>query len=495
MPIDRREFLKLGGLAALGSSVPNLVRATTSALTTTSPLIVTDKADYTLRMSRSLIELAPDHIVSTTVYNGQFPGPLLRFKEGERVVVDIHNDTDTPEQLHWHGQFLPVDVDGVAEEGTPYIPARGMRRIAFSPGPAGFRFYHTHLVAGDNLTIGQYSGLVGPVYIEPKHEPGAYDREVFLTLKEFDPFFSKGGDMAMDFLSPSGRDHALEERGENAMKASLAQGRPHGYEVGYQSFSINGRMLGHCEPIRVKAGERVLFHVLNGSATEIRSLALPGHTFKVMALDGNPVPQPIEVPVLWIGTAERISAIVEMAHPGIWVLGDLANDDREHGMGIVVEYAGHRGKAQWVTPKPFQWDYRRFALPNARQEPPDEVIEMRFAKHNAAERGFNLWTINDVAFDMATMQPMFRLQRGKRYRLRMHNASDDIHPIHLHRHSFELTRIAGRQTGGVIKDVAMLGGYQTMEVDFTADQLGLSLFHCHMQLHMDFGFMALFDCA
>jgi FtsP/CotA-like multicopper oxidase with cupredoxin domain len=494
MPIDRREFLKLGGLATLGSSLPNLVRAS-SVLATTTPPIANGKADYTLRMSRSLIELAPDHIVSTTVFNGQFPGPLLRFKEGQRGVVDIHNDTDIPEQLHWHGQFLPVDVDGAAEEGTPYIPARGMRRIAFTPGPAGMRFYHTHVAARDNLTLGQYSGLVGPVYIEPKHEPGAYDREVFLTLKEFDPLFSKGGDMAMDFLSPSDRDHTLEARGENAMKDSLTQGQPHGYEVGYQSFAINGRMLGHGEPIRVKAGERVLFHVLNGSATEIRSLALPGHTFKVMALDGNPVPHPIEVPVLWIGTAERISAIVEMAHPGVWVLGDLADDDREHGMGIVIEYAGHRGKARWAKPKPFQWDYRRFALPNARLETPDEVIEMSFAKHNAAERGFNVWTINDVAFDMATMQPMFRLQRGKRYRLRMHNASDDIHPIHLHRHSFEITRIAGQRTGGVIKDVAMLGGYQTMEVDFTADQPGLSLFHCHMQLHMDFGFMALFDCA
>ena len=54
---------------------------------------------------------------------------------------------------------------------------------------------------------------------------------------------------------------------------------PKGYEVGYALFSINGRMLGHGEPIRVKAGERVLFHVLNASATEIRSLALPGHTF------------------------------------------------------------------------------------------------------------------------------------------------------------------------------------------------------------------------
>ena len=86
----------------------------------------------------------------------------------------------------------------------------------------------------------------------------------------------------------------------------------------------------------------MLFHVLNASADEIRSLALPGHVFQVVALDGNPVPTPAEVPVLWLGTAERISAIVEMKHPGVWVMGDLADDDRRHGMGIVVEYAGAR---------------------------------------------------------------------------------------------------------------------------------------------------------
>ena len=101
-------------------------------------------------------------------------------------------------------------------------------------------------------------------------------------------------------------------------------------------------MLGHGEPIRVKQGERVLFHVLNASATEIRSLALPGHVFRVVALDGNPVPTQAEVPVLWLGTAERISAIVEMKQPGVWVLGDLSDDDRGHGMGIVVEYAGDK---------------------------------------------------------------------------------------------------------------------------------------------------------
>ena len=119
-------------------------------------------------------------------------------------------------------------------------------------------------------------------------------------------------------------------------------------------------MLGAGEPIRVKEGERVLFHVLNASATEIRSLALPGHMFRVVALDGNPVPTPAEVPVLWLGTAERISAIVEMNHPGVFVLGDLSDDDRGHGMGIVVEYSGRKGKPQWVKPKAFRWDYTRF---------------------------------------------------------------------------------------------------------------------------------------
>ena len=86
----------------------------------------------------------------------------------------------------------------------------------------------------------------------------------------------------------------------------------------------------------------------------------------------------------------------------------------------------------------------------------------------------------------------FRLKQGQRYRLRMRNASDDIHPIHLHRHSFELTSLAGEPTAGILKDVVMLGGYQETSVDFVANNPGLTLFHCHQQLHMDFGFMTLF---
>ena len=452
-------------------------------------------ADYTLTIATKPIEIAPRRILSVTTYNGQFPGPLLRFKEGQQVTVDVRNETDTPEQLHWHGQTIPADVDGAAEEGTPFIPAHGSRRIVFTPRPAGFRFYHTHVRAGANLSVGQYSGLVGPVYIEPKDNPGAYDREVFLTMKEFQPTFSRGGDMAMDFLSPATTVKSLKDQGEGAMKASLSKGAPHGFEIGYDSFTINGKMLGHGEPILVKQGERMLFHVLNGSAGEIRSLALPGHTFTVVAMDGNPLPKPVNVPGLWLGTAERISAIVEMNHPGVWIMGDLADDDRHHGMGIVVEYAGATGKAQWITPKPFRWNYAHFGRVGANAPQPDETFEMVFEKKNAAMDGFNLWTINGNSYPMEQMMApaSWHLHEGKRYRLRMRNASDDIHPVHLHRHTFEITRFAGQATSGLMKDVVMVGGYQEVEIDFAANNPGATLFHCHQQLHMDFGFMSLFD--
>ena len=484
MPMNRRSLLASGALLPLIGLQTCLAHAAEQAAPET--------ADYNLRIATGLAELAPEHIVSTTLYNGQFPGPLLRLKEGKRAVVDVYNDTDTPELVHWHGQIIPSDVDGAAEEGSPYVPPHGMRRIAFVPKPAGFRFYHTHVVAGGDLNRGTYTGQVGPVYIEPKNQPGAYDREVFLVLKECEPSFSRGGDMAMDFLAGEPMKE-LKEIGKNADEQAKEKAK--GYEVSYDLFSINGRMLGHGEPIRVKQDERVLFHVLNGSAGEIRSLALPGHTFRIIALDGNPVPTPRDVPVLWLGTAERVSAIVEMNHPGVWVMGDLADDDRKRGLGIVVEYAGSKGKPQWVKPKPFRWDYAQFGKADPSTASPDETMEFTIVKHNGALNGFNQWTLNGEAFSMETMKPKYKVHEGRRYRLKFRNASDDIHPLHLHRHSFELVRVGGKPTAGVLKDVAMLGGFQEIEFDFVADNPGMTIFHCHQQLHMDFGFMALFEYA
>src|SRR6516164_10855696 len=184
-----------------------------------------------------------------------------------------------------------------------------------------------------------------------------------------------------------------------------------------------------------------------------------------------------------------------MKEPGVWVLGETVDEDRKRGMGIVVEYAGAKGAPQWQEPEPFRWAYRRFAKPDAAAALPDKTLVLTIATRIGARAGFDEFTINGTPFSMKAKQPRFRLDGGKRYRLHLRNATDDTHPIHLHRHSFEITSIVGMPTAGVIKDVALLGGSQEMTLDFAADQPGLSLFHCHMQDHMDSGFMALFDCA
>jgi FtsP/CotA-like multicopper oxidase with cupredoxin domain len=147
-----REFLKITGLAA-GATLVSPRRALAHAAVVASHVESVSSqnepsvADYTLHIKESPIEIAPKRIISAATYNGQFPGPLLRFKEGQQLTVDIYNDSDTPEQRHWHGQKVSTDVDGAAEEGTPFVPAHGKRRITFTPDPSGLRLLHRTRVA------------------------------------------------------------------------------------------------------------------------------------------------------------------------------------------------------------------------------------------------------------------------------------------------------------------------------------------------------------
>ena len=432
-------------------------------------------ADVTLRIGVVLADIAKDHTISTLGYNGSVPGPLIRLREGVPATVDLFNDTGTSELVHWHGQIIPASMDGAAEEKSLEVPPHGNIRYQLTPQPSGARFVHTHVMAMSDLNRGTYSGQFAFVYIEPKEDPGRYDQEVFLTTHEFEPYF---GAEEME----EGQDQAPPQ----------PQDKPNGWEIGYQRFTINGKCLGYGEPVRVKEGQRVLFHVLNASATENIQLALAGHQFQVVALDGNPVPQPQPVEVLELGTAERISAVVEMKNPGVWVLGTPKDDDRKNGMGIVVEYANKTGSPRWVKPAKSTWDYTIFGRAGG-VKTPVETIPLVFGKINGGTGGFNRWTINGKSFDeKVTPTP---LQKGKRYRLAFDNQTDDAHPVHLHRNSFELTSVNGKPTAGILKDVVLVKGFKKVEVDVTPAMDGLTLFHCHQQLHMDYGFKLLFNVA
>jgi len=425
-------------------------------------------ADYTLDIAPYLLEASPKYRFSTVAYNGQVPGPLLRMKQGRPIAIDIHNHSASAEIVHWHGLFLPVPVDGAMEEGSPMIPPGASTRIAFTPEPDGFRWFHTHAFAGNDLRKGLFSGQHGFLMIDspdPSDAAGqpAYDREVFLGMHDW------GGRQM-----PSGDGSAMPM---------------------YEVSTINGKMLGFGEPIRVKQGERFLMHILNSSPTEVHWIALAGHTFHVIALDGNPVARSQTVDMLRLAPAERVSAIVHMNAPGVWVFGEVRKHVQAAGMGIVVEYANANGAPKWIQPENLVWDYAQFAngstSPSASAEDTIDIplaFDSKFEGHGNPER----WTINGKSYP-DTESPA--LQAGKRYRLVMKNLSNNDHPIHLHRHTFEVTRVGGTTMRGLFKDVVLIPAKNTSTVEFTANLPGNTLFHCHQQDHMDHGFMMLFRYA
>src|SRR5580693_5354844 len=179
-------------------------------------------ADVTLRIGPVLADIAKDHTISTLGYNGTVPGPLIRLREGVPVTVDLFNDTDTKEFVHWHGQIVPASVDGAPEEKSLDVPAHGHLRYQLTPQPAGARFVHTHVMSMSDINRGTYTGQFAFVYIEPKNNPGHYDQEVFLATHEFEPFFG-----AEEMEEGDEEDKDFERKKKESQQK---QERPNGWE-------------------------------------------------------------------------------------------------------------------------------------------------------------------------------------------------------------------------------------------------------------------------
>ena len=480
--MNRRDFVKFGGAAAIELGAAKLLMSQIQpGMQANSPTLDASNADITLRIAPVLVELTPNRTISTIGYNGTSPGPLLRMREGKPVTVDVINDTDVPELVHWHGLFIPPEVDGVEEEGTPMVPPHGRIRYQFVPMPAGTRWYHSHVMAMADLHRGTYTGQFGFLLIESGNDPGKYDKEVFLALREWEPFFNPEED----------DDDDESTSGPQPERPKTLDTSPSGLEFGYQMFSINDKSLGAGEPIRVRQGDRVLMHLLNASASMNRRVALPGHRFQIVALDGNAVPTPQVVDAIDLGPGERADAIVEMNQPGVWILGVTTDNVRNAGMGVLVEYANQHKQPQWVAPPKSVWDYTIFGG-SGTQPKPDQTIDMIFQKIPSGAGLFNSWTVNGKEYPH---EQEFLLKKGSRYRIVFRNRSEDAHPLHMHRHSFELVEINGKATAGIMKDTVVAPGYGRVTVDMVADQPGPTLFHCHIQQHMDYGFKALFRYA
>ncbi|WP_158751780.1 multicopper oxidase family protein [Acidobacterium sp. S8] len=464
--MNRRNFISSSALVFAGSSLQGLVPRSFALAPDAA------KADHALRIEPCTLDIGPGVSIKTLAYNGQVPGPLLRLREGVPVSIDVTNATDNADIVHWHGLAIDSLNDGAMEEGSPMIPAGHTQRYSFTPRPSGTRWYHTHATANDNLAIGTYTGQFGFLLIEGSEQPAHYDQEINLAIHHWEPSFVPMVD-------------TMREQSSNMPQTT-------GSDVGYKYATINSHMLGAGEPIRVKQGQRILMRLLNASGTENVVLALPGHTFKIIAMDGNPVPNPKSVEVLSLAVAERVDAVVEMNSPGVWILGSTNEKSRQMGLGIVVEYAGKKGAPVWKDPAPAEWDYTQFANTTAAPEP-DQTFTLTFRDIGALHGSkFDTWTINNKSWP--DIDPLI-VQKGKRYRLVFRNGSGDQHPMHLHRHTFEVTRIGDKQISGLKKDVINVMPLDSVAVDFVADNPGDTLMHCHQQLHMDYGFMQLIKYA
>jgi FtsP/CotA-like multicopper oxidase with cupredoxin domain len=456
--LDRREVLV--GVTAAGAALGAGVRwayAQSAASADPAP-------DHTLHIAPLRLELAPGKVIDTFAYNGMVPGPLLRLREGKPVNIDVTNETDIDDIVHWHGLYLPALADGAMEEGSPMIMRGGTQRYSFVPKPTGTRWYHSHDVAGKDLTRSLYAGLYGFLVVEPAGDPGRYDQEVLLAAHHWEPRWVSMQD--------------------------IRKGPPpdNGLEVMYASASLNDKMLGHGAPVRVREGQRVLFRLLNASATENVTLALTGHRMTVVALDGNPVPAQRTLDSVFLAPAERADVIVEMNRPGVWILGNVKDDDRKIGLGTVVEYAGQSGEPQWQAPANSAWDYTIFGDERPVRAP-DHRLELLFEKIPGGRGGYNRWTLNGKSWP--DTRDLLHTETGKRYRIVMTNKSGDNHPVHLHRHTFEVTKVGDKATAGLMKDTINMTRFSSVEFDFVADDPGPALLHCHHQDHQDEGFMGL----
>lgn len=278
--------------------------------------------DFVLTAEEFDWELMPGVPVRAWGYNGQVPGPELRAREGDLIRVTLRNKLSVPTTIHWHGVHLRPEMDGPA----------GLNQAAVNPGeefvyeftatPGGTRWYHSHADPALQIPIGLY----GPLIIEPREAPRpyAYDREYTLVLGEWDMELTP--DVAAGRAQRGPRDRMLR-----------------GGELGTDMFLINGRAHGAIPPIVIKEGERVLLRMVNAGHLA-HPIHMHGHSFKIVATDGNPVPAGMEwtKDTVFIGPSERYDLEFIANNPGVWMFHCHIEHHMANGMMTVIQYEGHQ---------------------------------------------------------------------------------------------------------------------------------------------------------
>ena len=274
--------------------------------------------EYNLTVDRVKIDTG-DFVKEGIGYNGKSPGPVLRFKEGEKVKINVTNNLDEMTSIHWHGLILPFQQDGVPGISFPGIKPGETFTYEFPVVQAGTYWFHSH------SGFQEPDGAFGAIVIEPEgREPFRYDREYVVQLTDKHPH---SGDRIMRNLKmmPDYYNREQQTVGEffedakqhglmNTIKDRMAWGDMRMMKADVedvQGFTgmINGKgpdqnWTGLFEP-----GERIRLRFINSSAMTYFDVRIPGLNMTVVQADGNNV-QPVNVDEFRIGVAETYDVIV-----------------------------------------------------------------------------------------------------------------------------------------------------------------------------------------
>jgi multicopper oxidase len=484
-PSRRTLLAHLGHLSAGILIAPGLMPQTRAA---------TKEEGLVLRARR--FKAAPDGRSREIMgFNNQYPGPLIRVREGEMLRVKVINDLDVPTSIHWHGMHQPGTwtMDGVEGVSRPPIPPGSEFVYEFKATPAGSHWYHSHVGV-------QYGdGLLGPLIVEEKTPLATYDREQLLLLSDW--FLQSGDILLRDLLAGTGmkmspKDKMKEmEKGKEMPKKMDMKAMKDVGDVPFQSGLINGKGRHKSAPdaplteIEVKKGETLRLRVINTSSTYAFRFQIDGHPLTVIATDGAPV-KPLVVDNIVLGGGERYDVLLKAEGSGAAWIRSVTLDGNE--TRAILSYADAKGT---LPPElPVKWGARMLMLEALRSPEPAKLAEK--PREVPIVLGGSMmpyrWSIGDEYYPKA--KPIV-LEKGEPVRLLVRNPTGMDHPLHLHGHYFSVLGKPGslNLTDPPLKDTVNVPARSELVLQWVATNPGRWFFHCHIEWHLATGMARVFE--
>lgn len=464
MNLNRRNFCKLGAGAAAAALAPYHFA-----------LAQTEDGFLEIRAQKAEQSLYPNSPRSTIwTYNGTTPGPEIRVKQGERVKVRFINELDEPSSIHWHGVRIENAMDGVSGLTQNAVKPGERFEYDFVAPDAGTYWYHAHNRSWNQVGRGPY----GPLIVEEPYP--TFDSEHDITLVIDDWLLDQNGQF---------------DEGSMGMMMDWS----HAGRLG-NWITVNGKSMPE---IDLRAGEPYRLRLINVS--NARTLELDPNRFeaKILAFDGQPLPEPISMPYepYLLSSAQRVDLLVIPKEGQDFVLEELSGNKP-------FPFATFRvtGKVNGAPSVPV-------LKPNALTEPDLNAAtthrlhitggamgRMGNMTYKGAPLGrqemmqsMQFWAFNGVA--NLPEQQFFTAKRGETVIIEMINDTAWPHAMHVHGHHFRIEEREGStiDEGRPWKDTFLIGPSQTTKIAFVADNPGQWLLHCHMLEHAAAGMTTWFE--